>query len=70
MFAGILVGGLGGVLRGDWLGQRAANVVKENLEMQLRFVREQHAKVEAEIKEELRKLGTKIDRLLERGEIP
>jgi pyrimidine operon attenuation protein/uracil phosphoribosyltransferase len=64
LLAGILIGGLSGVIRGDWVGKNAATAVKEIVNVQLQAIREGHEKLETHVYRELRDLNEKVDRLL------
>ena len=63
---GVIIGGGAGVLRGDWLGERAAVAVKNDLESQIRLLRENQQRIEDRIWRELRDINDKVDRLIER----
>ena len=57
--AGLLVGGLAGVIRGDWLGGDAAQAVESRL-------KERVERIEERIHDDIKEIKEDLKRLLER----
>lgn len=60
LLAGVVTGGAAGILRGDWLGGRAAASVKAQLEMQISSLRTEQVQIEARLKEDNDRLEKRL----------
>lgn len=63
---GIIVGGLGGIIRGDWLGAEAAHAVREESRREDEAIRQDMYRIERRLTSEHLTMNRKLDLLLQR----